>query len=162
MFITFWYFLVCDQILISPQVKQSVIIRNKLDIYELPHQLSNNLRLTILWNSEMSEKSPNFIELLPIVQPSYQNENFFNTSKKRKKEKFNFSRSFLFHMKTRVYLKYFVHDCTWKQGFASNLPQTYLNLICLTIWHSFNIKFDNLICKKLLKFVFAGNYFCNV
>ena len=38
-------------------------------------------------------------------------------------------------MKTRelVCLKYFFHDCIWKQSFASNLPQAPLNLICLTI-----------------------------
>ena len=31
----------------------------------------------------------------------------------------NFSHIALFHMKTRVCLKYFVHDCIWKQFFAS-------------------------------------------
>ena len=36
-------------------------------------------------------------------------------------------------MKTGVSLKYFVHDCIWKQGFASNLPQAPLNLIYLTV-----------------------------
>ena len=46
----------------------------------------------------------------------------------------NFSRSALFHMKARVYLKYFVHDCLWKQFLASNSPQTPSNLICLTIF----------------------------
>ena len=33
------------EILFSPQVKQSVIISNKHDIYELPHELPNDLRL---------------------------------------------------------------------------------------------------------------------
>ena len=32
-----------------------------------------------------------------------------------------FSRSVLFHMKTRVSLKYFKTDCLWKYVFDSNL-----------------------------------------
>ena len=39
----FWDFLIFYQILLSPQVKQSVIISNKHDIDELPHDLSNDL-----------------------------------------------------------------------------------------------------------------------
>ena len=33
------------QIFLSPQVKQWAIIIDKHDIYELPHELPNNLRL---------------------------------------------------------------------------------------------------------------------
>ena len=36
-------------------------------------------------------------------------------------------------MKTRVCLKYFVHDCHCKHFLASNLPQAPSNVICLTI-----------------------------
>ena len=36
---------------------------NKDDIYELCHELSNNLRLRIIENEESSEKSHDFIEL---------------------------------------------------------------------------------------------------
>ena len=43
------------------------------------------------------------------------------------------SRSALFHVKTKVFLKYFVRGCLWKQVFASNLPQAPSNLICLAI-----------------------------
>ena len=39
----FWDFLILYQILLSPQVKQSVIISNKHDIDELHHDLSNDL-----------------------------------------------------------------------------------------------------------------------
>ena len=35
-----------DQIFFPPQVKQTVIISNKHGAYELPHELSNDLRLT--------------------------------------------------------------------------------------------------------------------
>ena len=41
----FWDFLVLYEIFLSPQVKQSVIISNKHSIYELPHELPNNLEV---------------------------------------------------------------------------------------------------------------------
>ena len=44
---------------ILPKLKQSMIITNKYDIYELP----NELRFRILGNQEMSGKSQNFVEL---------------------------------------------------------------------------------------------------
>ena len=40
-----------EQILISPQVKRSVMISNKHCIYELPDELSNDLKLRILGKS---------------------------------------------------------------------------------------------------------------
>ena len=46
----------------------------------------------------------------------------------------NFSRSALFHMKTRVCLKYFLNDCFWKQFFASKSPKTPSDLIYSTIF----------------------------
>ena len=39
-----------QQNLFSPQVKRSVIISKSHGIYDLPHELLNNLRLTILVN----------------------------------------------------------------------------------------------------------------
>ena len=50
------------QILLSPQVKGWVIITYKNGIYELPHQLPNNLRLRMLGNEEISGKCLNFTE----------------------------------------------------------------------------------------------------
>ena len=49
------------------------------------------------------------------------------------KQKLNFTHSALFHMKTRVVLKYFVNDCLCKHLFDFNSPQTPSNLISLTI-----------------------------
>ena len=43
----FWEILILYQIFFSPQVKRSVIING---IYELPHELPNNLSLMILEN----------------------------------------------------------------------------------------------------------------
>ena len=51
------------KIFFQPQVKRSVIISRKHDIYNLSHDSSNDLRLRILGNQEISEKSQNFIEL---------------------------------------------------------------------------------------------------
>ena len=42
--------LILYQNLFSPQVKQSMIINNKHGIYELPHELPNDLGLRILGN----------------------------------------------------------------------------------------------------------------
>ena len=46
----------------------------------------------------------------------------------------NFSCNVLFLTKNKVFLKYFVNGCLRKQFFASNLPQTPSNLICLTFF----------------------------
>ena len=43
-------------------------ISNKQDIYKLPHELPNNLRLRILGNYKISGKSQNFIEWKPGAQ----------------------------------------------------------------------------------------------
>ena len=61
--IMFEDFLILYQIFFWSQVKRSVFISNKHDIYELPHELSNDLRLKILGNKERFGKSQNFIEL---------------------------------------------------------------------------------------------------
>ena len=45
-FIIFWDFLIDEQIFFLPQVKRSVIHSNKHGIYELPHKLLNDFRLT--------------------------------------------------------------------------------------------------------------------
>ena len=50
-------------ILLSPQAKRWVIITYKHGIYELPHELPNDLRLRISENSEISGKCLKFIEL---------------------------------------------------------------------------------------------------
>ena len=49
-FIIFWDFLMFYQIFLSPQEKQWAIISYKHGIYELPHDLRNDLKLRILGN----------------------------------------------------------------------------------------------------------------
>ena len=51
------------QLFLSLQVKRSVIISNKYGIYDLPHELPNDLRLRILGNWEKSGNSQNLLEL---------------------------------------------------------------------------------------------------
>ena len=43
--IIFWDFLMLYQIFFSPQVKRNMIISNKHEIYELPHELTNDVKL---------------------------------------------------------------------------------------------------------------------
>ena len=50
-----------NQIFFSPQVKGWGIITYKLGIYELPYEFTNDVRLTVLGNKEISEKCLNFI-----------------------------------------------------------------------------------------------------
>ena len=55
------------QVFISPQVKRCAIIAYKHGMYELPHELPNNLRLSILGNYKISGKCLNFIEWSKIT-----------------------------------------------------------------------------------------------
>ena len=69
-----------ELIFLSSQVKRSVIVSSKHDMYELPRvgeRLKNR-------TEEMPEKSQNFIELLPSAKSPW-NENFASTSKNLKK-----------------------------------------------------------------------------
>ena len=70
------------QIFLSPQVKRCAIITYKHGIYESSHDLSNDWRLRILGNKEISEKCLKFTEWYPSVQSPCHNENVVNPSKK--------------------------------------------------------------------------------
>ena len=74
------------------------------------------------WNDSLVSNLPAKMKVLSILAKSLE------------KQEVNFSRSTLFHMKTRVGLKYFVNDCLWKPLFDSNSPHTHSNLIVLIIW----------------------------
>ena len=62
MFIIILDFLMFNQIFFLAQVKRCLIITYKNGIYELPHELPNDLRLAVLGNYEISGKCLNFIE----------------------------------------------------------------------------------------------------
>ena len=130
-FLDFWIFY---QLFFSQQVKQCVIITYFYGIYELPHKLRNDLRLRILGNQVISGNCLNCIEWEPSVQSPDQNKCFcYNQKKTLEKQKLNFSRCALFHMKTRVSLRYFVSYCVSKHFFDSKSPQTTSNLFSLTV-----------------------------
>ena len=59
-----WDFLMFYQTFLSPQAKRSTIISNKQGVYELPHELLNDLRLRHkeLGNNEKSTKSADALE----------------------------------------------------------------------------------------------------
>ena len=61
-FIIFWDSLMFYQIFLSPQAKRCAFTSYKHVIYELPHELRNDLRLEILGNEEILGKCPSFIE----------------------------------------------------------------------------------------------------
>ena len=75
--------------------------------YELPRKLPNNLKLRILGNYEISEKSQSFIEFLPTAQSSFQNENFVSSSKNL--------------LKNRNWTLPVMHYFTWKLVFVSSI-----------------------------------------
>ena len=67
----------------SPQVKRCAIITYKHDMYELPHELLNDVRLRILVNYKIPGKYQNLIEWHSAPSsPSPKTEIPSNTSKK--------------------------------------------------------------------------------
>ena len=66
-------------------------------------------------------------------QSLLQTKSFLVLAETAEKQKLKFPRIALLHLKTRVCPIYFVHDCLWKQFFASNSPQSTSNLFLWTI-----------------------------
>ena len=97
------------QIFLSSKMKRCAIITHKHGIYELPHELPKDLRLRILYNDRLAAYNDSLVPILPakiiiLLIPV----------KTLEKQKLDFFRSALFHMKARVSLKYFVNDCGLK------------------------------------------------
>ena len=57
-------------------------------VYELPHDLPNNLRLTILGNKEILGKSQVWVETFPSAQSPFQKLNFGTTPKSIRKSRY--------------------------------------------------------------------------
>ena len=108
----------------SQILKQWVIITSKHGIYELPHELPNNLRLRKIGNIRKVSKLHRIIALCPVSLPKTKILLILTLEK----QKLIFSRCTLFHLKTRVSLEYFVNHCLWKLFFYSNLSQNLSNL----------------------------------
>ena len=72
-----------NQIFLSPQVKRWTIITHKDDIYELPHELPNDLRLRKLGNiRKLSKPHRMAIPGYPSAQAPCQNESFVKSRRK--------------------------------------------------------------------------------
>ena len=87
------------QIFLFPQVKQCAIITYKHGIYDLPQEFPNDLGLRKI--------------LCPRNFRHWAGFHAHTRKKTLEKQILNFSRSALFHMKTRVSLTYFVNDCRY-------------------------------------------------
>ena len=109
-------------------LKQWVIITSKHGIYELPHELPNNLRLRKIGNIRKVSKLHRIIASCPVSLPKTKILLILTLEK----QKLIFSRCTLFHLKTRVSLEYFVNHCLWKLFFYSNLSQNLSNLFFFT------------------------------
>ena len=81
------------------------------------------------------------------------------------KQKLNFSRCAIFHVKTKNSLRFFVDDCLWKHFLASNSPQITWNLIFLTIFVTrmyfaqFQLNIIDIKLEKSARFVVLDNCF---
>ena len=100
----------------SPQVKQRLISSIKSIVYELPHQLPNDLRLRILSNQEISGKLQNYQEkivwrqsLVPSL-PS-RNKSFVIAIKNHPEAEMQILCSCPFLFDFFTFSKYFVQDC---------------------------------------------------
>ena len=113
---------------LSPQLKRSAIITYKHGIYELPHELPTDLRLRKYHENLKTSQNDSLVSSLPAKMKILS-----ILEKTSGKQKLNFARSALIHMKTRVSRKHFVNDCLWKQFFTFSSSQTPSNLISLTI-----------------------------
>ena len=100
------------QILLSPQVKRWAIITYKHGIYELPHELPNDLRfIRRLRNIRKVSKLHRMIAQPPVPLAKMIALPILAENSCKKKQKLNFSRCSLLHMKTRVSLKYPASYC---------------------------------------------------
>ena len=91
--IIFWNFTMFQYRSDSAQVKRNVISSIKILVYELPHDLLNDLTLRILGNKEILVKSQIWVETQPSVQSPFQKLNFGDSNQKTRKSRY---KAFLF------------------------------------------------------------------
>ena len=112
-----------DKIFVSPKAKRIEKISMKHRIYELPHELMNDLTLRTLGNKEVSRRSQNFMNRRLRLNLAPKIKILSILAKNSSKIKLNFPRSVLFHRKTTVCLRHLGQDSLCKQYFASKSPQ---------------------------------------
>ena len=72
MVLPFWHFIMFFYRPDEPQVKRNVISCTKNVVYELPHELANNLRLRILGKKEILTKSEIWVKTWNSAQSPFQ------------------------------------------------------------------------------------------
>ena len=100
--IILWDFFDALPIFLSPQVKRSAIISNKQGVCELPTDLRLKKNQGNLKTCQKYKLMPSLTAKMKLFQ---------YLPKDPEKQKLNCSPRALFHMKTRVCLKYFLNDC---------------------------------------------------
>ena len=85
MILIFWNFTIFQFRSDSPEVKQSLIFSIRNLIYKYPHELPNDLRLSILKNQEISETSQIWVETYLSDQFAFRKLNFGISNQKLRK-----------------------------------------------------------------------------
>ena len=80
--IIFWNITIFEYRSDSPQVKRNFIPSIANLVHELPHEYSNDLRLRILGNYEILEKSQLWVGTKPSAQSLFEKSDFGNSSRK--------------------------------------------------------------------------------
>ena len=81
----FWNFMMFQCMSISPQVRRTLISSIINLVYELPHQLLNDLRLESLGNQELIENFQIWVETYRSAQSPFQKVTFGNINQKVRK-----------------------------------------------------------------------------
>ena len=120
------------QIFVSPQVKRIVIISNKHGIYELSHELPNDVRLRTWGNIKKISRLHRIIAWCSVLLPS-----FVNTSKKLLKNRnwtfpvgcyFTEKLQFVWSILARIqYLNIFCYPCLTEDH--DSLQETFRNSV---------------------------------
>ena len=84
----FWNFRIFTYRSDSPQINRKLMSSIANLAYKLPHELLNNLRLRILGNEKMIEKSQSWDDTQPGAQPPFKNLDFANSKQKTSKNRY--------------------------------------------------------------------------
>ena len=123
--------LIIYTIFLSPQKKRCVIITYKHLIYELPHELPNDLRNRILGQQKISGKFPNFIDWQPGGDSSDRKEIFVNTSKTLSKTEIKLFLQCAMSHKGQSQPQVYCERLSLEACFTSDSPKTSSKLISL-------------------------------
>ena len=143
--IIFWNVAMFQYRSYQPQVKRNLISSISNLVYELPHELPNDLRLKILGNEEIFGKSE--IAWRHSLVPSLPSRNETLAIAVKQHTKVDIRILFscpVFYWISLFYSKYFSQDCLSKQSFGLNLAQYSSNfnfmILCILSNHFSNLQ----------------------